>query len=76
MSSEYNPNKLGWPAAAVTVVGTLGLLFTSYMVHTRTYRHPRDPMATQVYHERDAAAEGHGEHVAAPAEHNPVNGQH
>jgi hypothetical protein len=62
MSVEYNPNKLGWPAAAITVAGALGLLFTAYTIHDRTYRHPRDPMAQQVYHERDAAG---GEHGAA-----------
>ena len=65
MSVEYNPNKLGWPAAAVTVVGTLALLFTAYTIHDRTYRHPRDPMNQQVYHARDKASGGdHG-----PAEH-------
>ena len=65
MSVEYNPNKLGWPAAAVTVVGTLALLFTAYTIHDRTYRHPRDPMNQQVYYERDKAGGGaHG-----PAEH-------
>lgn len=63
MSAEYNPNKLGWPAAAVTVVGTLGLLFMAYSIHERTYRHPRDPMMQQVYHERDVA--GGAEHGAA-----------
>lgn len=72
MSGEYNPNKLGWGAAAVTVVGTLGLLFTAYSIHNKTYRHPRDPMMQQVYHERDAAGGEHGaaasgEHVATPA---------
>ncbi|MES2523643.1 MAG: hypothetical protein V4617_13140 [Gemmatimonadota bacterium] len=65
MSAEYNPNKLGWPAAAVTVVGTLGLLFAAYSIHDRTYRHPRDPMMQQVYHERDAAGGGHGAAAAA-----------
>ena len=72
MSGEYNPNKLGWGAAAVTVVGTLGLLFTAYSIHNKTYRHPRDPMMQQVYHARDAAGGEHGaaasgEHVATPA---------
>lgn len=77
MSGEYNPNKLGWGAAAVTVVGTLGLLFTAYSIHNQTYRHPRDPMMQQVYHERDAAGAEHdaaagGEHVATPAAGTPA----
>ena len=67
MSVEYNPNKLGWPAAAITVAGTLALLFTAYTIHDRTYRHPRDPMNQQVYHERDKAGGAHG--AAGPAEH-------
>lgn len=73
MSGEYNPNKLGWGAAAVTVIGTLGLLFTAYSIHNKTYRHPRDPMMQQVYYERDAAGGEHGkaasgEHVAPASE--------
>ena len=60
MNVEYNPNKLGWPAAAVTVAGALALLFTAYSIHERTYRHPRDPMAQQVYHDRDKAGGEHG----------------
>ena len=60
MNDEYNPNKLGWGAAAVTVVGTLSLLFTAYSIHEKTYRHPRDPMMQQVYYERDVAGAGHG----------------
>lgn len=67
MSDEYNPNKLGWGAAAVTVVGTLGLLFTAYSIHSSTYRHPRDPMAQQVYYERDKAGGEHG--AAASGDH-------
>ena len=65
MNAEYNPNKFGWPAAAVTVIGALGLLFTAYTIHNNTYRHPRDPMNTQVFHQRDAAAAAGGEHGAA-----------
>lgn len=73
MNGEYNPNKLGWGAAAITVVGTLGLLFMAYSRHNATYRHPRDPMMQQVYHERDAAGGEHGaaasgEHAAPAAE--------
>lgn len=64
MSAEYNPNKLGWGAAALTCLMTAALGFTAYTIHKNTYLHPRDPMAVQVYHERDAA----GEHGAAKAE--------
>ncbi len=63
MSVAYDPNKLGWGAAAVTTVATLGLLFTAYTIHNNTYRHPRDPMNQQVYHAEDNAAH------AAPAAH-------
>lgn len=55
MSSAYNPNKQGWGFATVVCILTAGLFFTAKTIHERTYRHPRDPMATQVYHERDAA---------------------
>lgn len=80
-NSGYDPNKLGWGAALVTCALTAGLAFTAYSIHTSTYRHPRDPMFQQVYHQADAAphegehgaaalheasAEEHGEH-AAPA---------
>ena len=65
MSAAYNPNKLGWGAAALTCVMTATLAFTAYTIHKNTYRHPRDPMATQVYHERDA---GGGAHAPAKAE--------
>jgi hypothetical protein len=72
MGVAYNPNKLGWGAAAVTCVMTGALLFTAYTIHKNTYRHPRDPMATQVYHERDGAkhepatAEGAATEAAKP----------
>ena len=60
MAAEYNPNKQGWGFASVVVLLTGGLLFTAYSIHSRTYIHPRDPMAVQVFHERDLAkAEGH-----------------
>jgi hypothetical protein len=62
-SSEYDPNKLGWGAALITCVMTAGLAFTAYTIHTNTYRHPRDPMFQQVYH--DAEGAGHGEGAAA-----------
>ncbi len=55
MAAEYNPNKQGWGFASVVVLLTGGLLFTAYSIHSRTYIHPRDPMAVQVYHERDVA---------------------
>lgn len=60
MSAEYNPNKLGWGAAALTCLMTAALGFTAYTIHKNTYLHPRDPMAVQVYHERDAAGAEHG----------------
>lgn len=69
MSAAYDPNKLGWGAAALTCAMTAALGFTAYTIHKNTYLHPRDPMAVQVYHARDAAAE-HGEAKAgepAPA---------
>lgn len=67
MAAEYNPNKQGWGFASVVVLLTGGLLFTAYSIHSRTYIHPRDPMATQVFHERDLAkAKGH---EATAAEH-------
>lgn len=62
MSAAYDPNKQGWGAAAITCVLTAALGFTAYTIHKNTYLHPRDPMAVQVYHERDA---GGGEHAPA-----------
>ena len=59
MSAAYNPNKLGWGAAALTCLVTASLWFTAYTIHKNTYRHPRDPMNAQVYRDRDAAAETH-----------------
>ncbi len=70
--SAYNPNKQGWGFAAVVCLMTAGLFFTAKTIHSRTYRHPRDPMTQQVYHDRDlvkAKAEEHGaaaEHGAMP----------
>ncbi|HEY0931479.1 MAG TPA: hypothetical protein VGE27_16270 [Gemmatimonas sp.] len=77
MSASYDPNKQGWGAAVVTCVFTGALLFGAWTIHKNTYRHPRDPMAQQVYHERDAAKHGAaashdapaGEHAAPAAEH-------
>ena len=57
MSTPYDPNKQGWGAAAITCALTAALAFTAYTIHNKTYLHPRDPMATQVYHERDGGAE-------------------
>lgn len=68
--AAYNPNKLGWGFAAVVSVMTAGLFFTAKTIHDRTYRHPRDPMTQQVYHERDAAAS----HAAPAAEHGAMPG--
>lgn len=67
MSAAYDPNKLGWGAAALTCAMTAALGFTAYTIHKNTYLHPRDPMAVQVYHARDAAGTG-GEHGEAKAE--------
>lgn len=55
MSASYNPNRQGWGAALATCVFTGALLFTAYTIHKNTYRHPRDPMAQQVYHDVDVA---------------------
>lgn len=66
MSAPYNPNKHGWGFALVVSAMTAGLAFMAYTIHTNTYRHPRDPMAAQVYADRDAEkAKGH----SADAEH-------
>jgi len=54
---------------------TAGLALTAFTIHKNTYRHPRDPMATQVYQQRDmeknaehsAAAPAAGEHAATDA---------
>ena len=70
MGVAYDPNKQGWGAAAITCALTAALAFTAFTIHKNTYRHPRDPMATQVYHERDAA--GHGAAKAEGAEHAPA----
>lgn len=65
-ASQYDPNKLGWGAALVTCVLTAALGFGAYTIHNNTYRHPRDPMAKQVYFERDQAKHaGGGEHAEA-----------
>lgn len=77
MSSAYNPNKQGWGFAAVVCLITAGLFFTAKTIHARTYRNPRDPMAQQVYFERDAAKRESsgglgmpaGEHVMPAGEH-------
>lgn len=75
-SQQYDPNKLGWGAALLTCAFTAALGFSAWTIHKNTYRHPRDPMNVQVYHDRDAAkhaapAAEHG--AAAPAaEHTPA----
>lgn len=74
--SAYNPNKQGWGFAAVVCVITAGLFVMAKTIHARTYLHPRNPMAQQVYHERDAAKhEAGGEHGAA-TEHAAPAGEH
>lgn len=67
MSSAYNPNKQGWGFAAVVCLITAGLFFTAKTIHARTYRNPRDPMAQQVYFERDAAKRAKSAELAVPA---------
>jgi hypothetical protein len=63
-SSQYDPNKLGWGAALLTCAFTAALGFSAWTIHKNTYRHPRDPMNVQVYHDRDAAG-----HAAPASEH-------
>ncbi len=66
MSKPYNPNTQGWGFALVVCVVTGGLFYTAYSIHSATYRHPRDPMAAQVYSERDSSkAVGGGEDHSA-----------
>ena len=72
-NTQYDPNKLGWGAALVTCVFTAALGFGAYTFHKNTYRHPRDPMNVQVYHERDMAKHEGGEAAGAgAAEHAPA----
>jgi hypothetical protein len=77
-AQQYDPNKLGWGAAIVTVAMTAALGFGAYTIHNNTYRHPRDPMNQQVYFERDQAkATGAGEHgPAAGGEHDAAGAEH
>ena len=60
MSAPYNPNKHGWGFALVVSAMTAGLAFMAYTIHNNTYRHPRDPMAQQVYADRDGEQGAHG----------------
>ena len=69
--SAYNPNKQGWGFAAVVCIITAGLFFTAKTIHARTYLHPRNPMAQQVYHDRDQA-----KHEAPAAEHGAAGAEH
>ena len=69
MHAAYDPNKQGWGAALITCVFTGALLFSAWTIHKNTYRHPRDPMNVQVYHDRDMAAEGSHAPAAAGAAH-------
>jgi hypothetical protein len=71
-ANQYDPNKLGWGAAILTCAFTAALGFSAWTIHKNTYRHPRDPMAVQVYHDRDAA--GHG--PASSGEHGPADADH
>ncbi len=71
MSKPYNPNTQGWGFALVVCGITAGLFFSAYTIHSNTYRHPRDPMATQVYSERDSskAAGGGAAHTEGAESH-------
>jgi hypothetical protein len=68
-AQQYDPNKLGWGAALVTGVFTAALGFGAWTIHKNTYRHPRDPMAQQVYYERDQAKHAAGGDHSAAADH-------
>lgn len=72
MSNSYNPNKQGWGAALITCVFTGALLFGAWTIHKNTYRHPRDPMATQVYHDRDKAPVASHSATASGASESPA----
>ena len=78
MSAQYDPNKQGWGAALVTCVFTGALLFGAWTIHKNTYRHPRDPMNVQVYHDRDNASHGEGSHESPTTggEHAPAPNAH
>ncbi len=79
-ANQYDPNKLGWGAAIITCAFTAALGFGAWTIHKNTYRHPRDPMNVQVYHDRDAGGHGAaagGEHgAAAGGEHGAAEGDH
>jgi hypothetical protein len=76
-AQQYDPNKLGWGAALVTCAFTAALGFGAWTIHKNTYRHPRDPMAQQVYYERDQAKHAAGgEHGAAAGDHAAPAGEH
>lgn len=68
MTKPYNPNTQGWGFALVVCVLTAGLMGTAYTIHKNTYRHPRDPMATQVYSERDSSKATKGGEAHAEAD--------
>jgi hypothetical protein len=76
MSAAYNPNKQGWGFAAVVCLITAGLFFTAKTIHARTYRHPRDPMMEQVFHDRDLAKQAEKHEASAEAAHEPAAGEH
>ncbi|MEP6833091.1 MAG: hypothetical protein ABJB74_06835 [Gemmatimonas sp.] len=67
--AAYNPNKQGWGFAAVVCIITAGLFFTAKTIHARTYLHPRNPMAQQVYHDRDVVKQQAAESEHKAAEH-------
>jgi hypothetical protein len=73
MSKPYNPNTQGWGFALVVCALTAGLFGWAYSVHSANYVHPRDPMMSQVYADRDsvknAGGESHGEDEHAEESH-------
>ncbi len=73
MRVAYDPNRQGWGFALVVCLLTAGLAFTAYTIHSRTYRHPRDPMNTQVYVDRDSTHAAEHSAEAAGGEHGGMN---
>jgi hypothetical protein len=51
----------GWATALLVTALVAGGFATAFLIHTKTYRHPRDPTAEY------RKEKGHGEEKAAPA---------
>jgi hypothetical protein len=43
--------KGGWGAALLTIAAVAALYLTAFIIHERTYRHPRDLMMHETYEE-------------------------